>query len=112
MTPVQDIITAAARLTYMPQDVITGDGREKYIVRVRQAIYHIACAEGHSFKYTGRCMGGRDHSTVRHGADQATIHIERSKGFRMLVDEVRAEAVRVADKRRSDMREAFAGMAA
>jgi len=94
-----DVILAASRVTYTPVDQINGKSRPPWIIRIRQAIAHIAKAH-YSFAEIGRRMGGRDHSTIGSSCEKAKAMIARNKQFAQLVKEIEREALAIADRER------------
>jgi hypothetical protein len=60
---------------------------------VRQAVYHIAVKQGvHSTPAIGRQLGGRDHSTVIYGSNQAANIASRDPAYAHLIERIRLEA--------------------
>ena len=94
-TRVNDLITIAARLSGVPEREITGAGRFRYQVMVRQAVARVAILQGqHSTPQIGRCLGGRDHSTVIHSNAAAIERAKRNPEYAEFIKELLAEAER------------------
>lgn len=92
-TRVSDLITIASRLSGISETEIKGQSRLMHIVRVRQAIAHIAVRQGvHSTSIIGKALGGRDHSTIIHANRKAAIIAERDSEYAHFIQRIRDEA--------------------
>lgn len=92
-TRVHDLITIASRLTGISEAAIVGQQRFGHIVRVRQAVAHVAVNMGiHSTPQIGRAIGGRDHSTIIHANRKATILAERDPEYAHFIQRIKDEA--------------------
>ena len=91
---ISDAVRFASSLTgYTPQSII-GKSRMRVVVRVRFAVYLVAHEIGHSYPNIGKYIGGRDHSTVIYGVQQARLIAERDAKFAKLIADLRS---RMAD---------------
>lgn len=106
---VHEMVRSASRMTMLNEREITGEGRQRVLVRVRWAIMLIAREYGFSFPHIGRALGGRDHSTVWSGVDQAKYLVERDAGFRALVDHLRSVVQEEARRERVRLQVTFSG---
>ena len=62
--------------------------RNRWLVRARFVVFYFAKNHGNSFAHIGRMMGGRDHTTIMYGYEQAMILIENDNDFGLIVDRV------------------------
>ena len=53
-----------AELSGVPLDQIMSMTREAQVVMARDLVCYVAHREGHSMETIGRCLGGRDHTTI------------------------------------------------
>jgi len=65
------VIRNAAQGFGVEIEQMVGKDRSPFIVRPRFAASLVLYELGHSFNTIGRALGGRDHSTVRHGVNRA-----------------------------------------
>ena len=94
-TRVNDLITIAARLSGISEREIMGDGRFRYQVMLRQAVYRVAVLQGqHSIAKIGRLCGGRDHSTITYGNASAIERAKRDPEYAEFIKELLVEAER------------------
>lgn len=89
-SPVKKIIGHAAQLSDISVGVLMGDCRSRDVAWVRFAIYWAARAQGLSFPWIGREVGGRDHTTVMHGYRRAEKLRQSDPVFKALCDELEA----------------------
>ena len=89
---VRELATAAAWMTMTPVEALTGIGRQKYITRIRFAVWHLARPH-FSYPHIGRVFGDRDHSTIIHGCERAAALIETDKNFATLVASIERETL-------------------
>ena len=73
----------------VPQ-LISGWRSPPVLIHARWAVMAALRKRGVSYPRIGRHMGGRDHSTVIYGVNQAAIHAAKSAEFRALCDAVNA----------------------
>ena len=92
---VRNLITAACGMTKFTAEQIRGPQRQKPLVNVRFAISYIASRRGFSYPQIGKVMN-RDHSTILHGRRQAEYLYAKRPAFKMLVDELEAQARHLA----------------
>lgn len=91
---------AAARHHDVPVAALSGQSRERTVSAARSlAMYLARRLTGLSFQAIGTACGGRDHTTVLHGARVCAGHIERDPAYaadveRIVVDLVASGAVR------------------
>lgn len=89
---VRELTKTAAWLTMTPVEVLMGSLKQKYITRIRFAIWHLA--EPHySYPHIGRMFGDRDHSTIIHGCQRAADLLETDKNFATLVASIKRETL-------------------
>lgn len=91
------LVQAAARVTYSKIEDINGPHRWKWLVRIRQAISHIAFPH-YSYSAIGWAMGNRDHSTIIYSCDRAAYMIEKDKLFAQLVKTIERETLVIVAK--------------
>lgn len=89
---VNDIIRLAARIWGVPVARITGEGKDKVISRIRQAVYLVAREHGHSTVWIGKHCGNRDHTSVIHGVRVADVHVGLFPEYAEKVAELRWQA--------------------
>lgn len=58
------IAQAVAEASGVPLDQILSMTREAQVVMARDLVCYIAHREGYSMETIGRCLGGRDHTTI------------------------------------------------
>jgi hypothetical protein len=93
-TRIADLIAIASALSRVRAVDIKGPRRNRVFVRVRQAVCYVAQKQGvHSYPQIGRALGGRDHSTVIHGARQAEIIAQRDPEYRKFLADIEAQAL-------------------
>ena len=69
---------------------LKGRSRTKDVANARQVAMYLLRAENDlSLPAIGELLGGRDHSTVRHGVDKITQDLERDEGLRRHIHELR-----------------------
>lgn len=100
---IADIIHHAAALSGFTPEQIRGKRRTLFLVRVRQAVCLIAkeqtrrdgdlILKAYSYPQIGMALGGRDHSTVIHGVEQAEENCRRDVKYAEFVERLR-DAVR------------------
>ena len=77
------VVQIVARHFSLTADDLQGRSRTKDIANARQlAMYLLREENGLSLLQIGELLGGRDHSTVRHGVDKVTRDLERDEGVR------------------------------
>ena len=77
------VVQIVARYFSLTADDLQGRSRTKDIANARQlAMYLLREENGLSLLQIGELLGGRDHSTVRHGVDKVTRDLERDEGVR------------------------------
>lgn len=92
-TRVHDLIYLAAKLAGVSEAEVTGLSRARPIMMVRQAVMLVAHETGaHSWPEIGRRMGGRDHSTVIHGARTAQERAKRNSVYAAFIARLTADA--------------------
>ena len=92
-TRVHDLIAIAARLSNISPADIVGPYRFGHIVRVRQAVAHVAVGQGvHSTPQIGRAIGGRDHTTIIHANRKAKINAARDPEYAHFIQRIKDEA--------------------
>lgn len=91
MARITDIITLASRLSDIPIAAITGRGRFRKVVRVRQAAYFVARQHGHTYPQIGLKFN-KDHSSVIHGANAAAAWAERVPAYAEFLRQLDAAA--------------------
>jgi len=85
---VSALLNAAAQVTGVPVAEIIGKARHRRLVRIRQAVMFLAREEGHTSPVVGKRLGGRDHSTVLHGAEMIAQLIEDGDAVAELVEAI------------------------
>lgn len=93
-----DILARSAGLCGFTAYELLSDRRQKPLVRARFAAWR--CARRHtrlSIVQMGKMTGGRDHSTVLHGLQQADALYESDAGFRGLCDHLERWAILQAE---------------
>ena len=77
------VVQIVARHFSLTEDVLRGRSRTKKIANARQlAMYLLREENGLSLIHIGELLGGRDHSTVRHGVEKIAQDIDRDEGVR------------------------------
>ena len=77
------VVQIVARHFNLTAEVLLGRSRTKEIANARQlAMYLLREENGLSLINIGELLGGRDHSTVRHGVEKIAQDIERDEGVR------------------------------
>ncbi len=77
------VVQIVARHYNLTKDALLGRSRTKQIANARQvAMYLLREENGLSLINIGEILGGRDHSTVRHGVEKVAQDIERDEGVR------------------------------
>ena len=77
------VVKIVARHFSLTEDDLQGRSRTKEIANARQlAMYLLREENGLSLIQIGELLGGRDHSTVRHGVDKVAQDIDRDEGVR------------------------------
>ena len=77
------VVRIVARHFGLGEDALPGRSRTKEIAGARQlAMYLLREENGLSLIHIGEILGGRDHSTVRHGVEKVTQDIERDEAVR------------------------------
>jgi chromosomal replication initiator protein len=85
-----DVVAAVCRFYRVDQHALRGKSRGREIVLPRQvAMYLLRDEAGLSLSEIGRELGGRDHTTVLHGANKIGAEIEASAQLRRDVLSVR-----------------------
>jgi chromosomal replication initiation ATPase DnaA len=80
----------AARITGYGYSEIIGSSRERSLSHIRWAIMMALRSRGLSTPLIGRLLGGRDHSTVRHGLERGAELVKTDPDFATLVSMVAA----------------------
>jgi hypothetical protein len=104
------MVRIAAVFSGMTEDEITGKRHYRLLARPRQAVYLVAAEQGFSTPLIGRCIGGRDHSTVVHGIAVARDMLTRDPVFAELVELLRATAADYRTRRLDAVRDCLAGL--
>ena len=77
------VVQIVARHFHLTTEDLLGRSRTKEIANARQlAMYLLREENGLSLINIGELLGGRDHSTVRHGVEKIAQDIERDEGAR------------------------------
>ena len=77
------VVQIVARHFHLTEEALLGRSRTKEIANARQlAMYLLREENGLSLINIGELLGGRDHSTVRHGVEKIAQDIERDEGVR------------------------------
>ncbi len=77
------IITAVAKFYRIDQKILLGRNRTKEVSIARQMIMYLAREETNaSLPQIGEALGGRDHTTIKHGWEQITSKIEEDDRLR------------------------------
>jgi chromosomal replication initiator protein len=77
------VVQIVARHFGLTENDLLGRSRTKEIANARQlAMYLLREENGLSLIHIGDLLGGRDHSTVRHGVEKVAQDIERDEGVR------------------------------
>ncbi|MYC97410.1 MAG: chromosomal replication initiator protein DnaA [Caldilineaceae bacterium SB0661_bin_32] len=77
------VVQIVARHFHLTEEALLGRSRTKEIANARQmAMYLLREENGLSLINIGELLGGRDHSTVRHGVEKVAQDIERDEGVR------------------------------
>ena len=77
------VVQIVARHYNLTKDALLGRSRTKEIANARQlAMYLLREENGLSLFNIGELLGGRDHSTVRHGVEKVSQDIERDEAVR------------------------------
>jgi len=77
------VVQIVARHFHLTTEDLLGRSRTKEIANARQlAMYLLREENGLSLINIGEILGGRDHSTVRHGVEKISQDIERDEGAR------------------------------
>ena len=77
------VVQIVARHFHLTEETLLGRSRTKEIANARQmAMYLLREENGLSLINIGELLGGRDHSTVRHGVEKVAQDIERDEGVR------------------------------
>jgi hypothetical protein len=93
-TRIADLIAIASALSKVRVVDIMGPRRNQAFVRVRQAVCCVAQRQGvHSYPQIGRALGGRDHSTIIHGARKAEIIAARDPDYRKFLANIEGQAL-------------------
>ena len=80
------VVQIVARHFHLTTEDLLGRSRTKEIANARQlAMYLLREENGLSLINIGELLGGRDHSTVRHGVEKIAQDIERDEGARRVV---------------------------
>jgi chromosomal replication initiator protein len=94
-----DVVNAVCRFFRVDQRALRGKSRTRDIVTPRQvAMYLLREEAGLSLSDIGRELGGRDHTTVLHGANKIQSEIEESAQLRRDVLSVRDMIYRESTK--------------
>lgn len=92
--PVRPLVRRAALMARIPACAIEGKGRQRELIRVRQAVVLVALdLSARSTPEIGRAIGGRDHSTVINLRDGGIERYRREPEFRELVRALRCHAL-------------------
>jgi hypothetical protein len=92
-TRVSDLVAIAARLSGLTPNDITGKRRFRHLVRVRQAVAHVAVQQRvHSTPQIGKMLGGRDHSTIIYANTKAVSVANRDAEYAAFIARLRREA--------------------
>lgn len=102
-TPVRRILAIAAEINGIDAYRLITRSRRQKIARIRHALCSVAYDEGHSSTQIGGILGGRDHSTILHGRNQAAILAHYDPAFGVMLADLRA---RVSAERPQPMAEA------
>lgn len=93
-----DIIAATAKVFMITPSEVTGAGRWKHAVRARWVAAHLlyttpipVSGVQRSAVLVGKALGGRDHSTIRHGFEQLRAELARNPHYAEGFALVRAE---------------------
>lgn len=65
--PMAEIVSEVARRYDVSVPDLKGENTKRWISRPRQEAYALMHREGYSLAQIGRFMGGKDHTTTRHG---------------------------------------------
>ena len=77
------VVQIVARHFHLTEEILLGRSRTKEVANARQmAMYLLREENGLSLINIGELLGGRDHSTVRHGVEKVAQDIERDEGVR------------------------------
>ncbi len=77
------VVQIVAKHFHLTEETLLGRSRTKEIANARQmAMYLLREENGLSLINIGELLGGRDHSTVRHGVEKVAQDIERDEGVR------------------------------
>ncbi|MXY93486.1 MAG: chromosomal replication initiator protein DnaA [Caldilineaceae bacterium SB0670_bin_27] len=77
------VVRIVARHFHLTEETLLGRSRTKEVANARQmAMYLLREENGLSLINIGELLGGRDHSTVRHGVEKVAQDIERDEGVR------------------------------
>lgn len=77
---IRQIVQRVASEYAVPVVELVGPSRKRRIVIARQEAMRRALAEGFTSEQVGRALGGRDHSTVLHGAERARDRLRPAVG--------------------------------
>ena len=80
------MVAAAYQLS--PAEIM-GKSRRAIFTRPRFMVCLLATEQGRSSSQIGRCMGGRDHTTILHAATRAGELIKSDPEFRAIIEECR-----------------------
>lgn len=95
-----EIIDAAAMLTFVPRDKITGPRRFRPIANARKIIYFLGRKHGYSFPRIAARLNLADHGSVVTGRHAAINKMSRDGEFETLVGAVDLYAQALAARRR------------
>lgn len=89
---VDDVIKATARHYDIDIPTLTGPSRAKRVNTARQVTMYLAREmTGLSLPQIGNVLGGRRHTTIRHGANKVAESLTHDSGLRHSIDAIRAE---------------------
>lgn len=89
---VDDVINTTARHFDIDIETITGKSRAKRVNTARQVAMYLAREmTGLSLPQIGGVLGGRRHTTIRHGANKIAESLAHDSGLRHSIEEIRDE---------------------
>ncbi len=92
---VADIVALAARLSGTSAEAIMGPGRHRSLTKIRQAVYYVSRANGHSYPQIAARLN-KNHTTVIHGVDQAMAISQRDDEYAAFLFNLTDEASQTA----------------
>lgn len=92
----REIINKCAELFDIhPRDLVS-NARFGFLMPARFALYKALHMRGWAYSRIGKCLDGRDHTTIIHGVDRATYMMERDPAYAQKVQilaELKPEAI-------------------